>query len=218
MRVVRHTSQLSQVRRGFCLGGVTLLSTSLILLGSAAQASDGKRGYQDKSDHYSSDRERRKFYLAGSVGLGLSGYDRDGNALGDADNAAPSVATIFKLGGHLTDQVALYWHREAHWWDDSETDEYMAHGLNGVGLTRYENNSAPGWYGALALGVGSVRYVSGSGLDTAYGPGLSLGGGYEFNRHLAVGLTTLYSSTRTSGSDRVEYDTGSAALQLQFRL
>ena len=157
--------------------------------------------------------QRSGFYLSGGLGISSNKYEEDWDSDSHSFSNA-GLATSFKIGGYLSPNMALYYQREASFWQWSEADANIYGGLTGIGATYYFQPSR-GPYVAAGIGLGDIVFE-----DTGdVGLGMSVGAGYEFSDHIQLGVVYTYTSVEESYylSDR-EVSTTAFSGKIEFKL
>jgi hypothetical protein len=144
------------------------------------------------------DGQRKGFILGGGAGFGYTSFTQevsiDYNGYHESvesdreDNIA--FMTDFKIGYAWDNYWAIYYTSKVSWFgmenslDDNVT---IANGLGAAAVTHWFKPQAPSWF--VAGGVGYSTWAlpfEDDPPDTWIGPGLFMGGGYEFSRHWGV--------------------------------
>lgn len=148
--------------------------------------------------------DKRQGFLLG-LGIGLHDTDIDFTSYGTKTGSATEsgLATSFKIGGGITDQFALYYVRNASWFNAPyydgfiTTDETYVLGLSGIGASYFLSPSGPSAYFIGAVGIGDFSVPTRNESDT--GSAVMFGAGYEFQNHVSL-EATLLSTNIDSGS------------------
>ena len=99
-----------------------------------------------------------------------------------------AVVTDFRVGWAVNDQVLLYYQNIATFGSDMFGRDKDLLALSGFGTTYMFSPTSPSAFVNGAVGVavaGDFNFDSGS-TDSDSGSGFSIGGGWEFSRHLSV--------------------------------
>ena len=132
---------------------------------------------------------RRGFIIGGGGGAGLHRtptfrvLDRFGRVVGTGGGQNKfAIVTDFSVGYAPSDQVLLYYSNKAAFTTDDRVD---AVGITGFGVTYMFRRTSPTPFVSGSIGAGAARtFISSS--TSQSGSGYSIGGGYEFARHLSV--------------------------------
>jgi hypothetical protein len=114
------------------------------------------------------------------------------------------LATFFKIGAGITDQVALYYVRNASWYsartlnNSTANDALYSIGLSGIGAAYFLAPSVPSGYILGAFGVGDLSAPF-ENVNPDTGSAFTFGGGYEFNNHFMFEATLLKANIQGSG-------------------
>ena len=116
---------------------------------------------------------------------------------------AQGLATSFKIGAGVTNQIALYYVRNDSWFraypsSVSAKETTYTTGISGIGATYFLAPTAPSGYFLAATGTGYVSAPFKSGNNPKTGRAFMVGGGYEFEKSLAVEWTLLTTHTQSS--------------------
>lgn len=128
------------------------------------------------------------------------------------------LATSFKIGGGVTNQLAIYYVRNASWYSAPYSDGFLTQdtiytiGLSGVGASYFLSSSTPSVYVLAAFGIGDISAPFESDVTPDIGGAFMLGGGYEFKRHIMVEAT--YLSTNIESADDSQLSIESSSLQV----
>ena len=143
------------------------------------------------------DDNRQGFILGLGAGFHTlkENYTNNGNNVGSRSEGG--IATSFKIGGGITDQVALYFVRNASWFSApyyingvTTRDATYTIGLSGIGVSYFLTPSAPSGYFHAAIGVGDIATpFESTKPDT--GSAFMFGGGYEFTKNIMIEGTLL---------------------------
>ncbi len=149
------------------------------------------------------------------VGLGV-GYHNldmepyyDGTKLGSSSEKG--LATSFKIGSGLSNQLAVYYVRNASWFDTGGTTFII--GISGVGGTYYLSPAAPSVYFLAAYGIGDMSAPF-ENVEPDTGSAVMLGGGYEIDKHRNLEVTFL--NTDLESSDNSLFTLQSSSVQFTF--
>ncbi len=168
------------------------------------------------------DDNRDGFFMA--FGLGVHSLDNDFIYAGTElkSNSNSGLATSFKIGFGVTEQIALYYIRNASWYNDSYYDGYSATdtvytvGINGLGMTYYFSSSSPSFYMMLATGIGDM--FTPLETDPAYDSGSAnlYGIGYEFSNHFTSELTLLKVDIESSEDNQLSLESSSLQFTINY--
>lgn len=140
-------------------------------------------------------RGRKGFIIGVGAGAGIHAtptfrvLDRFGRVLssGGGDNKL-AIATNFSVGYAPGDQLLLYYSNKAAFTTDDRVD---AVGITGFGITYMLRRTSPTAFINGTIGAGATSRFIGS-SDAEVGAGFSIGGGYEFARHLSVNGDAIF--------------------------
>lgn len=175
---------------------VILIVIAMLFLTSTANAFDGKR---------------KGFLLGLGMGAGFNSfteesvdynsyYGRFQKTKSPRENKG-SFITDFKIGYSPTDFWEIYYTTKLSWLHYTtlyEGEKGVVSGLGALGITYYFEPQAPSFFVTGGMGVSmwgrfAVNLFGGSGRKFAdIGFGLFAGAGYEFKKHLNVGLNLVW--------------------------
>ena len=117
------------------------------------------------------------------VGLGATYVSTDLNSKfgGDFNEKEFGVATSFKLGYGLSDQVSVYYTNQVDWYKFA--GESTVVGLTGIGTDYYFDNNSP-FYSTAMIGFGTISDIKDN--STSRGFAYELGFGYDIAEHISV--------------------------------
>ena len=164
------------------------------------------------------DDSREGFVLG--LGAGFHNFNEDFNYDGAKISSLSrnGLATSFKIGAGITDQVLLYYVRNASWFSApyfngiTTSDITYTVGISGVGVTYYFSPSAPSSYILGAVGVGDISAPFEKGVAPDTGSALMFGGGYEVSEHVQLEATVL--TTKITSQDDSHLTLKSSSFQL----
>jgi hypothetical protein len=179
------TAPARQILAGARLGVAALLLTAGLFAGlwapSAAHA------------------QRDGFVIGFGLGVGNTSLSIEGD---DERVGRTSLMTDFRIGYAPTNRAMLYWSSDVSWFrlTDEFDDGVVISGTGGLGATYFIRDVAPSPYLNAALGFNSFNYVGIEGAETSqwFGPGLAVGGGFEFARHWLLDGKVLVGRPRNS--------------------
>lgn len=164
---------------------------------------------------------RSGFYLSGGLGAHSMFYNQsfDGS---DVSSDYLGVLTSIKIGWHLSPQWALYYQREAAFFnvgaeDPVFQDSLYVTGMAGLGTTYFFRPDVNSMYLEVGAGFGDIADTSGS-YDGVNGLGLMFGFGYEFSEHFQAGFVSILTRIEDDTISGLEYQTATAALKLELKL
>ncbi|TXR54030.1 outer membrane beta-barrel protein [Reinekea thalattae] len=160
--------------------------------------------------------KRSGFYLSGGIGLHYMNYDlliNDGLYASETNYGAVSSV---KIGGYLTPQFALYYVRDAAWWNDEDVDSTMLTGLAGIGGSYYFSPNTPSTFLEFGLGVGDIQNTTYSTGES--GGAVMIGLGREITPHIQLSGNILSTSIDDSYYSNVIYETSAIYVKLEFKL
>ena len=139
--------------------------------------------------------KRKGFIIGAGAGAGIHRtpafrvLDRFGRVVssGGGDNKL-AIATNFSVGYAPGDQLLLYYSNKAAFTTDDRVD---AVGITGFGITYMLRRTSPTAFINGTIGAGATSRFIGS-SDAEVGAGFSIGGGYEFARHLSVNGDAIF--------------------------
>ena len=139
---------------------------------------------------------RRKGFIIGlGAGAGIHQtpafrvVDRFGRVVssGGGENKL-AIATNFTVGYAPGDQLLLYYSNKAAFTTDDRVDTV---GVTGFGITYMLRPTSPTPFVSGSVGVGAAgTFIGSSNVET--GAGFSIGGGYEFARHLSLNGDAMF--------------------------
>ncbi len=168
------------------------------------------------------DDDRDGFFMGFGIGVHSLNNDYffyDSKMQTDSKNG---LATSFKIGYGFTEQVALYYIRNASWFNDSYSEGYSTSdtlytiGMGGLGITYYFSSSAPSAYLMLASGVGDISAPLESNATSDTGCANLFGVGYEFSKHVTSELTLLKADIESSYDSRLRLESTSLQLTINY--
>lgn len=153
-------------------------------------------GRSDQTQAPNEPTANRKGFIVGigaGAGLhrapGITVRDRSGRLIssrGGINNFA--VVTDFKIGYAPSDQVLIYYSNKAAFTSDSRYDVV---GITGAGVTYMRKRTSPSIFFTGSIGAGIGGNIS-QGSNSESGAGFSVGGGYEFRRHLSLAGDAIF--------------------------
>lgn len=130
--------------------------------------------------------QRDGFVIGFGLGVGHTSISSD-DEYDDEDIGRTSLMTDFRIGYAPTNRAMLYWSSDVSWFrlTDEFDDGVVISGIGGLGATYFIRDAAPSPYLTAALGFNSFNYIgiSDAEITQFFGPGIALGGGFEFARH-----------------------------------
>lgn len=168
------------------------------------------------------DDNRQGFLLGFGAGFHSIDIDfiYDGSNIGSQSESG--FATSFKIGGGITDQFALYYVRNASWYNAPYSDGYTTKditytiGLSGVGASYFLSPSAPSAYFLGAFGIGDISAPFESGVESDTGSAFMLGGGYEFSNHVMVEATLLSTNIESADDSSLSIESSSFQFTINY--
>jgi hypothetical protein len=141
------------------------------------------------------DGQRKGFILGGGAGLAHTSFTQEvsvdywgyhESVESDRENKV-GVATDFKIGYAWDNSWAIYYTSKVSWFGMENTygkDVTIASGQGAAAVTHWFKPQVPSWFvaGGLGYSTWSLPFEDNA-PDTWIGPGLFMGGGYEFSRH-----------------------------------
>ncbi|MGB8077812.1 MAG: hypothetical protein WCF09_08055, partial [Gallionella sp.] len=127
------------------------------------------------------------------------------------------LATSFKMGWGITDQVALSyvqndsWYRE-YYSSSAPKQSTFTIGISGIGVTYFMEPTAPCSYILAAAGVGYTATPFETSDHRETGHAFMFGGGYEYEKHFTVEGTILVANYDSGAAPAVNLK--SSALQI----
>lgn len=168
------------------------------------------------------DGSRQGFILGLGIGLHNINSDFIVNGAKVGSQSEGGVATSFKIGGGVTDQLALYYVRNASWYSAPYFDGFMSRditytiGLSGFGASYFLAPTAPSGYFLAAVGTGDISAPFESNIRADTGGAFMLGGGYEFNRNLMFEATLQATNIQGSGSPPLTLKSSSLQFTINY--
>ena len=175
-------------------GWLNRASVEPIAGGAAASAGQATPVTQSQASNEPSAR-RKGFIIGVGAGAGIhrtptfSVLDRFGRVLssGGGQNKL-AIVTDFSIGYAPGDQLLLYYSNKAAFTTDDRVD---AVGISEVGVTYMLRRTSPTTFVSGSVGPGAARtFITSSTAQT--GTGFSVGGGYEFARHLSLNGDAIF--------------------------
>ncbi len=162
------------------------------------------------------DDNRQGFILG--LGAGFHSIDidfiYDGSNIGSQSKSG--LATSFKIGGGITDQFALYYVRNASWYNASSFDGDITYaiGLSGLGASYFLAPTAPSAYFLAALGIGDISAPLEGTVDI--GSAFMFGGGYEFSSHIMAEATIITTNTESADDNLLNSKSSSFQFTINY--
>lgn len=166
------------------------------------------------------DDNRQGFILGLGIGLHNINSDFSVNGTKTGSQSEGGIATSFKIGGGVTDQLALYYVRNASWFKapygtPAREITYMI-GLSGLGASYFLQPAAPSGYFLVAVGVGDISAPSESNIRDDTGSAFMFGGGYEFSKNLLLEATLQATNIQSSGATPVTLKSSSLQFTINY--
>ena len=164
------------------------------------------------------DEQRQGFILGFGAGLHETTLDFTYNGAKIDSESKGGLATSLKIGAGITNQLAVYYVRNASWYQApisngfETSDTLYTVGISGIGVTYYLSATAPSWYFLGAVGVGDISAPFDRDVKSDTGGAIMLGGGYEASKHVQLEATFL--GTNIDSSDVSQLNLKSSSLQL----
>jgi len=159
------------------------IAVSLLLLPPEAQAFNGERG---------------GFILGLGAGFGSAKWTisaEEGSVSAEVSNTESGIATSFKIGGGISDQMLLYYSNRVVFF--SVEDHSFYQGMSAVAGSYYLEPTGPSVYFTGELGIGVVADRDAG--ESESGLGLGLGVGYDFGNHIVVEGSYMHSTVASEG-------------------
>jgi hypothetical protein len=131
------------------------------------------------------------------IGLG-AGFHSTNFELYDDDISKSGFATSLKIGYGFSEDVTLYYIRNASWFKSS--DDLYANGIMGIGSTYYFSPRAETFYLSGAIGLGDFTNIDESESESGFG--LMLGAGYELRKHIKLEANMIMSTIDLDYQDK----------------
>ena len=165
-------------------------------IGGGTTTNAGQNAAATQSQEPDEPSARRKGFTIG-VGAGAGSHrtptfrvvDRFGRVVssGGGENKV-AIVTNFNIGYAPGDQFLLYYSNKAAFTTDDRVD---AVAVTGFGITYMLRRTSPTTFVSGSIGAGSAStFIGSSNAET--GRGYSIGGGYEFARHLSLNGDALF--------------------------
>lgn len=164
------------------------------------------------------DDNRQGFILGLGAGFHSTDIDFFYNGSNVESQSESGFATSFKIGGGLTDQLALYYVRNASWYSaplSNGKDATYTIGLTGLGGSYFLSPSAPSGYFIAAFGIGDYSTPF-ENIKPDTGSALMFGGGYEFQTHLMFEVTLLTTDIESEYDSRFSLKSSSFQFTLNY--
>jgi hypothetical protein len=168
------------------------------------------------------DDQRQGFILGFGAGLQTIRENFSGNGYNDVSQSEGGLATSFKIGAGVTDQVALYYVRNASWFSAPYFDGYTTRdvtytiGISGIGISYFLAPTAPSGYFLAAVGVGDIAVPFESNTGTNTGGAFMFGGGYEFAKNLMIEGTLLSTNIQDNSSPPITLKSSSLQFTINY--
>ena len=151
------------------------------------------------------DDQRQGFILGFGAGFHTIRENFYINGYNTGSQTKGGLATSFKIGAGVTDQVSLYYVRNASWFSAPYFDGFSTRdatytvGISGIGTTYFLAPTAPSGYFLAAIGVGDIATPF-EDARTDTGGAIMFGGGYEFRKNLMMEGTILSTNIPGNGT------------------
>ncbi len=168
------------------------------------------------------DDNRQGFILGLGVGSHSLGIDWIYNGRNFGSQAKSGLATSFKIGAGITDQFALYYVRNASWYNApyfdgyTTTDTTFTMGLSGLGASYFLAPTTPSAYFLAALGSGDLSLPFKSNSTRETGGASMFGVGYEFSRHIMAEGTILNTKIISTDDSRLSIKSTSFQFEINY--
>ncbi|WP_028671904.1 hypothetical protein [Saccharospirillum impatiens] len=158
---------------------------------------------------------RSGFYLSGGLGITSVGIEVVEANQTYADSRYRGFGTAVKIGGYINPNFALYYHREAAWFQDDDGDRWVG-GLAGIGGSYYFEPQG-GAYMEISLGISDLSMVD---YNAAFNSGgaLLIGVGGEVTDHLQLGAYFMGSDTTDPYYPEVTIEQRTIGVKLELKL
>ena len=166
---------------------VVLVVATLFLITNYANAWDGHRegfilglgaGYGNHWLTYESTKYEMSYYY------GMRIFTEAGTETKTASQTG--LMSDFKIGYAPSDQLMIYWMSKVAWLDISEKEYMITSGIGGLGISYYQEPTAPSAYFSGGVGYSTWQAPLSGNPESAIGLGLSVGAGYEFAKHISL--------------------------------
>jgi hypothetical protein len=168
------------------------------------------------------DDHRQGFILGFGAGFHTLKENFTSNGYNVGSRSEGGFATSFKIGGGITDQVALYFVRNASWFSApyfngvTTRDATYAIGLSGIGASYFLAPSAPSGYFLAAIGAGDIATPFENNTKPDTGSAFMFGGGYEFTKNLMIEGTLLTTHIQSTGLPPVTLKSSSLQFTINY--
>jgi hypothetical protein len=168
------------------------------------------------------DDQRQGFILGFGAGFHTIRENYYVNGINVSSQSEGGLATSFKIGAGVTDQVALYYVRNASWFSAPYFDGYTTRdatytvGISGIGVSYYLAPSAPSGYFLAAVGIGDIAAPFEDNTGTNNGGAFMFGGGYEFAKNLMIEGTLLSTNIKDNSSPQTTLKSSSLQLTINY--
>lgn len=172
-----------------------LLRAALLVIATPALTATPARAF---------DEQREGFILGFGAGFHILREDYPGSGTSIWSRSEGGLATSFKVGAGITNQVALCYVRNASWYsapytsNGSTRDALYTIGLSGIGASYFLSPTAPSVYLLGGLGIGDISAPF-ENVKSETGSAVMLGAGYEFAKHLMIEGTVQSTSIPSAG-------------------
>lgn len=168
------------------------------------------------------DDQRQGFILSFGAGFHTLKKNFSRSGYNDVSQSKGGLATSFKIGAGLTDQVAVYYVRNASWFSAPYTDGVTTKdatytiGISGIGATYFLAPSAPSGYFLAALGIGDIAAPFENNTQANTGGAFMFGGGYEFAKNLMLEATLLSTKIQDNSSPAITLKSSSLQFTINY--
>jgi len=168
------------------------------------------------------DDQRQGFILGFGSGFHTLKENYSSSGSNDWSRSEGGLATSFKIGAGITDQVAVYYVRNASWFSapyfDGVTtrDATYTIGISGIGASYFLAPSAPSGYFLAAIGVGDIAVPFESSTKSNTGGAFMFGGGYEFMKNLMIEGTILSTNIQDNSSPPITLKSSSLQFTINY--
>ena len=134
---------------------------------------------------FSFDNKREGFIIGLGAGFHSTNFEYQGD-----DISKSGFATSLKIGYGFSEDVTLYYIRNASWFKSD--DNLHVNGMMGIGSTYYFSPRAETFYLSGAVGLGDFADLDDNEAESGFG--LMLGAGYELKKHIKLEANMIMST------------------------
>ena len=141
---------------------------------------------------------------AGGFGIGAHSVGFSSDDFTPIDNQQ-GLASSLNIGYNFTEQMGVYYVRNASWYTTPNTDKLFASGISGIGATYFFKPEQKTFYASVVLGFGDHTNVDDSASEV--GVGFMATVGYEFAAHWQGEISLLKTSIEDDYDEELDTTT-----------